>query len=64
MAISNTLVDLNVFPISGIPVQPQSAKGVLKVFGLILEQLRKVAHLTVLILSPAGASTAMGHPNC
>jgi hypothetical protein len=36
MAISDTLVDLNVLPIQGIPAQPQSTKGVLMVFGLVL----------------------------
>jgi hypothetical protein len=43
MAISDALVDLNVLPIQGIPVQPQSAKGVLTTFGLVLEQLWEVA---------------------
>jgi hypothetical protein len=43
MAIFDTLVDLNVFPIHGIPTQSQSTKGVLTTFGLILERLREVA---------------------
>jgi hypothetical protein len=43
MAISDTLVDLNVLPIQGIPAQPQSAKGIRTAFGLILERLREVA---------------------
>jgi hypothetical protein len=42
MAISDALVDLNVLPIQGIPAQPQSAKGVLTAFGLVLERLRDV----------------------
>jgi hypothetical protein len=42
MAISNALVDLNVLQIQPIPVQPQLAKGVLTVFGLILERLQEV----------------------
>jgi hypothetical protein len=43
MAISDALVDLDVFPIEGIPVQPQSANGVLTSFGLVLERLLEVA---------------------
>jgi hypothetical protein len=33
----------HVLPIQGIPAQPHLAKGVLTVFGLILEKLREVA---------------------
>jgi hypothetical protein len=40
-AISDALVDLNVLPIQGIPLQPRSAKDVLAVFGLVLERLRE-----------------------
>jgi hypothetical protein len=43
MAISDALVDLDMFPIQGIPAQPQSVMGVLTSFGLILEWLREVA---------------------
>jgi hypothetical protein len=43
MAISETLVDLNVLPLQGIPMQLQLAKGVLTALGLILERLREVA---------------------
>jgi hypothetical protein len=43
MAISDALVVLNVLPVKGIPAQPQPAKGVLTVFGLVLERLREVA---------------------
>jgi hypothetical protein len=43
MATSDALVDLNVLPIHGITMQPQSAKGVLTTFGLVLERLREVA---------------------
>jgi hypothetical protein len=37
MAIFDALVNLNVLPNQGIPVQPLSTKGVLMAFGLILE---------------------------
>jgi hypothetical protein len=43
MAICDALVDLNMLPIQGIPTQPQSVKGVLMVFRLVLEWLRVVA---------------------
>jgi hypothetical protein len=39
--ISDTLVDLNVLLIQDIPSWPQSAKDVLSVFSLILDQLRE-----------------------
>jgi hypothetical protein len=38
---SDALVDLNVLPIQGIPLQPRSAKDLLATFGLILEWLRE-----------------------
>jgi hypothetical protein len=37
--ISDALVDLNVLPIQGIPLQPWSTKDVLAAFGLIMERL-------------------------
>jgi hypothetical protein len=39
--ISDALVDLNMLPIQGIPLQPWSAKDVLAAFSLVLEWLRK-----------------------
>jgi hypothetical protein len=39
--ISGALVDLNVLPIQGIPLQSRSAKDILAEFGLILERLRE-----------------------
>jgi hypothetical protein len=41
MEISNALVDLNMFPIQGIPSQPRSVKDVVAAFGLVLEWLRE-----------------------
>jgi hypothetical protein len=37
--ISDALVNLNVLPIKEIPSQPWSAKDIMTVFGLVLEQL-------------------------
>jgi hypothetical protein len=37
--ISDALVNLNVLRIKDIPTQPRSAKEILTVFGLVLEQL-------------------------
>jgi hypothetical protein len=39
MKISNTLVNLNVMPIQGIPLQSRLVKDVLVVFALVLELL-------------------------
>jgi hypothetical protein len=41
--ISSALVDLNVLPIRDIPSRPQSAKDVLVVLSLVLDQLREKA---------------------
>jgi hypothetical protein len=41
MEISDALVDLGVFPIRDIPLQPRSAQDVMTVVSLILECLRE-----------------------
>jgi hypothetical protein len=64
MAIFDGLVNLNVLPIQGIPVLPQSAKDVLMAFGLVLQRLWEVALAYGVILSPADFSMALGHPGC
>jgi hypothetical protein len=41
MEISDALVDLGMFPIRDIPVQPRSAQDVLTTASLVLERLRE-----------------------
>jgi hypothetical protein len=45
MEISNTLVDLNVMPIQGIPSQPRLVKDVMGDFALVLEPLCEKAQV-------------------
>jgi hypothetical protein len=41
MELSDTLVDLGVFPIRDVPAQPRWAKNVLTVVSLVLERLQE-----------------------
>jgi chemotaxis protein histidine kinase CheA len=43
MEISNALVNMNMMPIQGIPLQPRMVKDVIAAFTLVLERLHEKA---------------------